>query len=510
MIKEDDLEHRASQAEEKDDAIASGVLQSSPNRKYFGTGGTVTRHLLLWGVETRGIVPVPIEQRTDTQFHKIFFIWFTGNFNILSFSTGSLGPTAFGLSTRDSCLVIIFFNLLCCLPPAYFVTWGPKLGLRQMVQARYSFGYYGVIIPCLLNLVNLCGFCILDSILGGQTLASVANGNLSWTVGIVIISLISLFVSFCGYTVLNWYERLAWIPVLVSFVVALGLGGKHLSNTVATEPATAVSVLSFASVIAGYVITYSSISSDFTTYYRPGGGSDWKLGLYSYFGFFLPITTVQCLGAAVASAAPLVPAWEQGSDSGDVGGLLAAMLSPAGNFGKFLTVLLSLSVAGDIAASFYSISLNIQVFIPSLVVVPRYVFSIAATAIVLPLSIVGAHRFYDTLENFLSLIGYWASDFIAIILIEHFVYRRRNTAHRLTMGYDLTQWNQPRLLPTGIPAIVAGVLTFGLVVPCMSQILFIGPIGEKAGDIGFEVAFFLCCILYLVLRGVEVRWRGRI
>ncbi|THU95625.1 hypothetical protein K435DRAFT_666107, partial [Dendrothele bispora CBS 962.96] len=54
------------------------------------------------------------------------------------------------------------------------------------------------------------------------------------------------------------------------------------------------------------------------------------------------------------------------------------------------------------------------------------------------------------------------------------------------------------------------VLTFGLVVPCMSQILFIGPIGERVRDIGFEAAFFSCCILYPVLRAIEVRWRGRI
>jgi hypothetical protein len=57
------------------------------------------------------------------------------------------------------------------------------------------------------------------------------------------------------------------------------------------------------------------------------------------------------------------------------------MLRPTGNFGKFLTVLLSLSVTGNIAATFYSVSLNIQVFIPWLVIVPRYVFSLLATAV---------------------------------------------------------------------------------------------------------------------------------
>ena len=89
---------------------------------------------------------------------------------------------------------------------------------------------------------------------------------------------------------------------------------------------------------------------------------------------------LQALGAAVAIASTYVPSWADGYQGGNVGGLLAATLSPAGGFGKFLTVLLSLSVTGNIAASFYSISINLQVLAPSFVLVPRYVFSIVATA----------------------------------------------------------------------------------------------------------------------------------
>ena len=78
--------------------------------------------------------------------------------------------------------------------------------------------------------------------------------------------------------------------------------------------------------------------------------------------------------------------WGDGYDGGNVGGLLAAMLSPTKGFGKFLTVLLSLSTAGNIAAAFYSISINFQVLMPFLVVVPRYVFSIVGMAMSVPIS----------------------------------------------------------------------------------------------------------------------------
>ena len=107
------------------------------------------------------------------------------------------------------------------------------------------------------------------------------------SVGIVIIAVVSLFVclppqfdhipkplldpaqiSFCGYKVLNWYERLAWIPVFIIFIIALGVGGKHLTNPPPAEPATVATILSFASTVAGFVITYAPLSSDFTSYFE--------------------------------------------------------------------------------------------------------------------------------------------------------------------------------------------------------------------------------------------------
>ncbi|KIY69200.1 hypothetical protein CYLTODRAFT_373087 [Cylindrobasidium torrendii FP15055 ss-10] len=480
-------------------------LHDAEKQEFASSTGSseFTKRLLTWGIEGRGTIPVAPEDRTDTQYFKNFFLWFSWNCNILSFSAGSLGPIVFGLSVRDSCLVILFFNLLCAIPPAYLTTWGPRLGLRQMIQARYSFGYFGVIIPCVLNLINMIGFCVLNCILGGQTLSSVADGNLSWTVGIVIIAVISLFISFCGIKVLTWYERVSWIPVVIVFIITLGVGGKHLRDVPALEPATAGAVLSFASTLAGFVITYSSLSSDFTIYFRPDAPR-FRLFLYSYLGFLLPIVTLQCLGAAAAASAAFVPAWEAGYGGSNVGGLIEAMLKPTKGFGKFLTVLMSLSVAGNIAPTFYSVSLNVQVFIPALYLLPRYVFSVVGTAVVLPIAIVGAHKFYDALLNFLSLIGYWACAFIAVVLTEHIVFRGNNFAN-----YDISVWNKPGKLPPGIAALSAAILSFGLVIPCMEQTWFIGPIGKHTGDIGFEVAFVLTVLLYVPLRTLEKRMVGR-
>jgi len=381
-----------------------------------------------------------------------------------------------------------------------------------------------VAIPNIFNLASFMGFTLLNCILGGQTLSSVSGGHLSWSVGIVVVSILSLLLSFCGYKVLNWYEKVAWIPVLVVYLVALGIGGKDLASPPPATPATASSIFTFASTIAGFVITYSSMSSDYTIY-MDEKVSSWRLFTYSYLGLVLPIVSIQCLGAAFAVGLENVPAWSDSYNSGSVGGLLNAVLAPAGGFGKFLTVLLSLSVTANIAPTMYSFGVSFQVLVPICTKVPRYVFSILVTIIVIPLSIVGGHHFAATLTNFLGLIGYWGACFVAVILTEHIVFRqgllspiptthdqedRTDNPHPSFTGYDLRLWNKPRELPPGIAAILASVLSFGLVIPCMSQVWFVGPIAKTTGDIGFEVAWAVTTICYVPLRYLEIRMTGRL
>jgi len=42
-----------------------------------------------WGVEMRGITPVPLEERTDLRFINVFFVWFTMSTNLLPFVSPS-------------------------------------------------------------------------------------------------------------------------------------------------------------------------------------------------------------------------------------------------------------------------------------------------------------------------------------------------------------------------------------------------------------------------------------
>jgi len=354
-------------------------------------------------------------------------------------------------------------------------------------------------VPSLLSLTSNVGFCILNSILGGQALASIAN--ISWTVGIVIISMISLFVSFCGLRVLNWYENCAWIPSLLVFVITTGISGKHFVDT-PTEAATAAQIFSFGAVIAGSMMTWSAFSSDYTAYFHPRVSS-WRIFFYSYLGLNIPTITIQCLGAAAAISAPSVTGWKAGFTDGNVGGLLNAMLSPVGGFGKFLMVVLSLSMTGNNAPTIYSMGIAFQTLVPPFAAVPRYVFSVLATVVITVLSIVGQHKFYTALSNFLGIIGYWAGTWVSAICVEHLYFRKGDFAR-----YDILAWNVPSQLPLGAAALSACALSFALVIPSMSQVWYTGPIARTTGDIGFEMAVAVTTLLYIPLRHLENRWRG--
>jgi purine-cytosine permease-like protein len=107
------------------------------------------------------------------------------------------------------------------------------------------------------------------------------------------------------------------------------------------------------------------------------------------------------------------------------------------------------------------------------------------------------------LTNFLGVIGYWASAYVAIIVAEHLYFRKKDPSL-----YDVSAWNVPKRLPSGIAAVTAGVLSFGMVIPSMSQKWFTGPIARTTGDIGFEVAFVVSGLLYFPFRWLEIRWRG--
>jgi purine-cytosine permease-like protein len=109
-------------------------------------------------------------------------------------------------------------------------------------------------------------------------------------------------------------------------------------------PASSVTVLCFAASIAGYMISWSTLASDYTIYLDQSA-SNAKVFAFAYSGFFFPNVICEMVGAsfAIAMYAPGNENWLTGYRVNNVGGLLDEVMRPAGGFGKFCIVLLALS-----------------------------------------------------------------------------------------------------------------------------------------------------------------------
>ena len=199
------------------------------------------------------------------------WLWLAANTTIPTFSLGTLGASAFDLEFRPAVLTIIFFNLLSTIPVAYFSTFGPKLGFRQLTLSRFSFSlYFPNCIPVILNVIACVGWNTINSITGALALRAVSEGNqprIPSAAAIVIIAILTLVPSFIGYRYLHAYERYSWIPMMIIFLIVLGLSAKYFdSGSWGDSPSnvTAASVLSFGSTIVGFGLGWCSFAADYT------------------------------------------------------------------------------------------------------------------------------------------------------------------------------------------------------------------------------------------------------
>ncbi|KAF4964865.1 hypothetical protein FSARC_7256 [Fusarium sarcochroum] len=502
-----DLEanHRPNASEQITSSDVEG--DSDPSASTFAKRGNrlskLHKLLVDAGVEENGIRPVAPEERTQTQHSNLFTVFFTCLLCILPLPTGALGTAVYGLGLRDVSLIIIFFNIVTCIPPAFISIGGYQTGMRQMVQARYSFGLYLGVIPILLNAGTVTGFTLVGSIVSGQAIASVnETANISVNVGIGIVCTLSFVMAFLGYRALHLWQRWQWLPNLIAITIAVGCGGKHLINQADHGPATVKSIIGYGSLMAGYFMTFGGTVSDFTVYHSPRE-SKLKVFTYVYLGLLTPSTPLLILGAAIGGAIPNVESWQAAWDTYGIGGVLAEMLEPAGGFGKFVLVVLALSVVGNMVLSSYSVALCLQMLVPAFAKVPRFFFIIVTLAIMIPMAIYAAAQWTESLENFLSVIGYWAGCFDAVIIEEFIIFRNKDYS-----SYDTKIWNEGRSLPTGLAAIGASIISLGLVIPSMDTPWHTGPVGERIGDIGFESAFIVTCLAYYPLRTLEAKLMG--
>jgi len=402
-------------------------------------------------LEQRGIERVPEDERTDKNVWKVGTMWCAANMVVSSLAIGVLAVPVFYLGFVDALLTIFFINCLGAFPVAFFSTFGPRFGMRQMILSRFWFGYYGVKVIAFFNCLACLGWSSVNVIVGAQLLHAVNEDVPGWA-GIIVIAAGTFIVTCFGYKAVHWYEMISWVPCLAVFLILLGVfvhTGDFSNLPMGTGSVEAGAILSFAASVFGFATGWTSYASDYTCY-QPARTSRTKIFIYVYGALILTLCFTEMLGLAIATATVNNPAYAAAYEDNAIGGLLAQVLFPhLGGFGKFCLVIVALSIIGNNCPNIYSLSFSLQILTHYAQYIPRFVWTLIGTVIYCAIAIPGYSHFESVLENFMLVIAYWLAIYEGISLPEHFIFRGGFS------GYIPSEYDQPMKLPPSFAALGA-------------------------------------------------------
>ncbi|POS84165.1 hypothetical protein EPUL_004194, partial [Erysiphe pulchra] len=471
------------------------------------------------GIETQGIDRIPEEDKVPPSVINMFLMWWSLTCHVGAIPMGILGPE-FGLTFGQCVAAIILGAFLGSSCSALCGTLGPKLGLRAIATARYSFGFYGAKFCSLINIVTGTGYATVNAVVVGQLLSSVTEHKLSPSIGCILIGILSYVISVFGFKVIHSYVKYAWIG---SFIVLCILAVQISSKVDVSRPPTQTGLahtgayLSFLTINFSASATWGTVAADYFCNY-PASTPKWKIYFLMIFGIVLPTSFTVIVGSCLGNIAfnttsgtgsNLItyahPALAEAYRDHGLGGILRASYYPAA-LSKIILAMLSFSVLANNIVVNYSAGLSCQLFGDYFHAVPRFIWSLLNAILITVLAVIGRENLSSIVANFVSMLGYWAISFTIILGIEDQVFRRRS-------GYNLDFWNIPSKLPWGIAAIAALFVSYlagGL--SGMSQSLYIGPIARKfggtGGDVGVILSGLFTLIIYPIVRFYELKAYG--
>lgn len=388
---------------------------------------------------------------------------------VSTFAIGVLAAPLFYLGFADAILTCLFFNLIGIMPVCYFSTFGPRFGLRQMVLSRFWFGWWGVKLIAIFNVLACIGWSSANSIVGAQLLNAVNNDVPGWA-GILIIAVCTFAVTLFGYKVVHAYEFWVWIPSGIVWLIVLGVfahSGDFVNVPWEVGTSEMGGVLSFGAVVFGFATGWTSYAADYTVY-QPATQSRTKVFFWTWLGLIVPLLFLEFLGIAVMTATSANGGdniYQTGYEASGVGGLLGAVLfPPLGRFGQFCLVILALTIIANNCPNIYSVALTVQVLGRWTQRIPRFIWTFVGTLAYIAIGIAGYSHFEEVLDNFMNFIGYWLAIYEGIALVDHFVFKRGMN------GYIAEHYDHPEKLPPGIAAV--GAFCFGVagMITGMSQV----------------------------------------
>lgn len=416
------------------------------------------------GVETKGIHRYLPNERNNEQSIRPYIstlgLWISGCGGLTAMSSFFLGPLLFGLGYKDTLICGILGLLLGCLFAAYCATMGPRSGLRQMCSSRYLFGPWMVRIVGLITIIGFLGWSVTNSVLGGEILKWLSGGKLSLSVGVIIVCIVSLVVALFGIEYIMMFEGFIGIFVMIVVLLLYIISGKEYTQytnlpTIGTDSLTKIgNRISFFTLAYSTTTTWGGCASDYYVVF-PENVPQSTIFVFTFFSIGIPSLFSGVIGMLIGNAAVGNKLWNDTYEEKSLGGLLNLVFDRWGNFGKFLLVILWLSLITNNIINTYSSALSVQLLDDlAYRYLPRWFIVIIIFAITLVCSLVGRDHFSSILSNFLPMLGYWVTIYFILLLEENVIFRSTRLVKlfrkelyeelylsRLQMGEDYTTSN---------------------------------------------------------------------
>ena len=430
-------------------------------------------------VEARGMEPIPTTNRYGSPW-RIFSVWFAPNLVPPAFFVGTLAAADFlQLGFTSGLLAIILGNLIGSSVVGLLITMGPKTGMAQLPFSRLPFGK-SIVLPGAINWLACIAWDAFDSIFGAAAI-SLLTGLPFW-VGLAAIIVAQAVIGIIGYEAIHTFQK--WMSVvLAAMFVAITIGVLNVADFGRVDGFTGVdqlaALVTMTTVVASFVLAWGVYASDYSRY-LPVGTSNGRMFIATVAGLSLSAGWLEILGLSVA-----------GIVTGNAVGNIRDDVLGGGVFGALAMVAIALGTVSVNVMNDYTGSLSLQA---AGIRIPRPVSAavVATLAFILTL-ILNSGDLAGSFENYLLFLSYWVAPWGAIVLVDWWTRRDQ---------VDGTRLLNLRLLPTGIPALVAFLVGFGASVPFMSTALYIGPISSDVlhyADIAYVVGFVVAAIVYWVL-----------
>lgn len=444
-------------------------------------------------VEPGGIEYIPDRERHGRPLNLVW-TWMSPNLEFATVYVGVIPIAVFGGAFWPTVLALTLGIAMGSVTHAILSTWGPRFGVPQLVESRGAFGYIGNILPAgLQSITSGIGWYAVNSVSASFALQSLFKllgwPQLEFWVALGIVVLVQVAIAFAGHNMVHQVERilvpyLGIVFALTTIVVLAHANPGAGFNSKAPVPfggPSAAFILAM-TIALGYVIGWNPYASDYTRY-LPADTPPIRVALAAGGGMFAANFVLMLLGAGLATVA--------GTDfsKSPTDQLLVPLPAWLAGF-TFLGI-----AAGGVAAN----AINIYSSAISFLALGvrwgfrqrRAIVALSTGILGFIVALVGHTSPGGNYENFLLLIAYWITPFLAVVLIDFWLNRGR---------YDEAVFFDSRHRPwQGAAAMLIGIAVSVLF---WNQALFVGPVPKaipEIGDLSFFVGFIVTGVVYYAL-----------